>query len=341
MRVTIKKIAEVAGVSRGTVDRALNERPGVKKDVADRIKKIANGLGYKPNPAAKALADKRYVHRKMGILLISEGNPFFDEVRRGVDAALVMLEEFGMESTIRTMKGYSVETQLRLLDELAAEDVNGIVLTPVNAEEVVEKIKELKDRGIEVVTVNSDVLGSGRMAYVGCKIKKSGNVAAGLIGMMNCGKEERYAIIGSSVKNLAVKQRIQGIEDTLKQDYPWISVTDILETEDSDEIAYQKVSELLDRRDDLSGICFAGAGHEGGIEAILHKKRKLKIVAFDLTDAVRKFLKNDVVSAVVCQEPYKQGYDAVEIMGKYLIWNQRPEREMNLTEISIVTKYSV
>lgn len=341
MRITIKKIAEVSGVSRGTVDRALNERPGVKPEVAQRVKKIAKELGYRPNPAAKALADKRYVHKKIGILLNSEGNPFFDEVIKGVKAALSNLEEFGMESIMRTMKGYSVRTQLLLLEELAEENVNGIVMTPLNAEEIIEKIKELKCRGIEVVTVNSDVVDSGRMAYVGCKIKKSGSVAAGLIGMMNCGQEERYAVIGSSAKNLAVKRRIQGIADTLEKDYPWITITDILETEDSDEIAYQKVCRLLDRRRDLSGICFAGAGHEGGIEAILHKKRKIKIVAFDLTEAVKKYLKSDVVMAAVCQEPYKQGYDAVDIMGKYLIWNQKPEKELNLTEISIVTKYSI
>lgn len=341
MRVTIKKIAEVAGVSRGTVDRALNERSGVKPEVAERVKKIARDLGYKPNPAAKALADKRYVNKKMGILLNSEGNPFFDEVIKGVTAALSSLEEFGMESVMRTMKGYSVKTQLSLLEEFEKEQVNGIVMTPVNSQEIVDKIKELKSKGIEVVTVNSDVVDSGRMAYVGCKIQKSGSVAAGLIGMMNCGEEERYAIIGSSVKNLAVKRRIQGIVDTLAQDYSWITVTDILETEDSDEIAYQKVSELLDRRKDLSGICFAGAGHEGGIKAILDKKRKIKIVAFDLTDAIRKYLKSDVVTATICQEPYKQGYEAVDIMGKYLIWNQKPEKELNLTEISIVTKYSI
>ena len=51
MAVTLKQIAELAGVSRGTVDRALYNRGRVKPEVADRIRKIADDLGYQPNRA--------------------------------------------------------------------------------------------------------------------------------------------------------------------------------------------------------------------------------------------------------------------------------------------------
>ncbi len=341
MAVTIKKIAEVAGVSRGTVDRALNGRSGVKPEVKENILKIADELGYKPNYAAKALADKRYTRKKIGILINSEGNPFFEEVLRGVNASLASLEEFGLKSIIKTMRGYSVETQLEKLEELVVEGANGIVLTPINAPEIAARINELQERGIEVVNINSDVLESRRMAYVGCRIKKSGAVAAGLIGMMNCGKPEKYAIVGASHKNLAVARREQGIIETLEKDFPWIEITDILENEDSEEVSYKIVTETLQKRPDLDGICFAGAGSEGGIRAVLDLKKRLKIVAFDLTDTIRHYLEEGIVLATICQDPYKQGYDGVDIMGKYLIWNQRPETDKNLTDLTIMTKYSI
>lgn len=341
MAVTIKKIAEVAGVSRGTVDRALNGRAGVRPEVKENIKRIAEELGYKPNYAAKALADKRYTRKTIGILFNSEGNPFFDEVLKGAEAALAEMEEFGLKSIFRTLKGYSAEKQLACIDQLVEEGVNGIVLTPINVPEIAEKINLLQQKGIEVVTVNSDVLGASRMAYVGCRYKKSGAVAAGLIGLMSNKQPEKYAIIGSSRMNLAVERRQQGIVETLNKDFPWIEVTDVLNNEDSDEISYQVVAELLERQKDLDGICFAGAGNEGGIRAVLDQCRRLKIVTFDLTDTIRRYLEEDVVLASICQEPYKQGFDGVEIMGKYLIWNQRPELELNLTELSIITKYSI
>ena len=61
MPVTIKDIAKAANVSRGTVDRALNNRDGVNSDVAARIKALAEDMGYKPNTIAKALATRSIV----------------------------------------------------------------------------------------------------------------------------------------------------------------------------------------------------------------------------------------------------------------------------------------
>ena len=46
MAVTIRMIAEKAGVSRGTVDRALNNRPGVNAEVAAHVRRIAKELNY-------------------------------------------------------------------------------------------------------------------------------------------------------------------------------------------------------------------------------------------------------------------------------------------------------
>ena len=56
MAVTLQQIAEKAGVSRGTVDRALNNRGRIRPEVAEKIRKIAQEMGYRPNRAGKALA---------------------------------------------------------------------------------------------------------------------------------------------------------------------------------------------------------------------------------------------------------------------------------------------
>ncbi|MGC4020138.1 MAG: LacI family DNA-binding transcriptional regulator [Muricomes sp.] len=58
MSVTIKQIAELANVSRGTVDKVLNNRPGVKEDTRKKVLQIANGLNYKPNFIGKGVGPK-------------------------------------------------------------------------------------------------------------------------------------------------------------------------------------------------------------------------------------------------------------------------------------------
>nr|MCR4756140.1 LacI family DNA-binding transcriptional regulator [Lachnospiraceae bacterium] len=56
---TIKEIARLSGVSRGTVDRVLNNRDGVSEETAERVRTIAKQLGYKPNKAGVALAAQK------------------------------------------------------------------------------------------------------------------------------------------------------------------------------------------------------------------------------------------------------------------------------------------
>ena len=83
---TIKEIAELAGVSRGTVDRVLNNRGAVHPKTAEKILDIARALDYRPNKAGTALAAQKKKYR-IGVILFSRHNPFFDEVMEEIGRA--------------------------------------------------------------------------------------------------------------------------------------------------------------------------------------------------------------------------------------------------------------
>ena len=58
-KVTLDDVARVSGVSRSAASRALNDRPGVRSDVRERVHRIADDLGFRPNRAARNLASGR------------------------------------------------------------------------------------------------------------------------------------------------------------------------------------------------------------------------------------------------------------------------------------------
>ena len=74
MAVTVKQIAELANVSRGTVDRVLNNRSGVSEATRQKVLKIAKELHYEPNFLAKALVSKKE-SLKIGVILTPDYNP--------------------------------------------------------------------------------------------------------------------------------------------------------------------------------------------------------------------------------------------------------------------------
>lgn len=76
MGLTQKQIAELAGVSVGTVDRALHNRGRVDPKVAERIRQIAKELDYRPNTVAKGLSIRKRNLKISVIFHIQSHNAF-------------------------------------------------------------------------------------------------------------------------------------------------------------------------------------------------------------------------------------------------------------------------
>lgn len=59
MTITLKQIADLAGVSRSTVSRVINNHASVDPRTRERVQKIIREYGYEPNPVARSLAFQR------------------------------------------------------------------------------------------------------------------------------------------------------------------------------------------------------------------------------------------------------------------------------------------
>ena len=124
MSVTIRQIAEAAKVSRGTVDKVLNNRPGVSVEVREQILQLANELGYKPNAAGKSLAFQKKPLR-IGFLLPTAHDPFYLDVQAGIARAADELAGFGVEVVCRTMEHITVADQLACIRAMAQSSLAG------------------------------------------------------------------------------------------------------------------------------------------------------------------------------------------------------------------------
>ena len=121
-RITIEDVAELAGVSRQTVSRAINDKGEISQQTKERVMMAVEQLGYRPNRLAQGMVTQRTY--TIGLIISNITNPFFPEVTRGVqDAAQA--------------KGYNVflcntddtaDIEIQELHSLAAQGVDGIIL---------------------------------------------------------------------------------------------------------------------------------------------------------------------------------------------------------------------
>ena len=178
--MTIKEIAAMCGVSRGTVDRVLNHRGRVKPETEQAVRAALEQAGYTKNIAGRALTVRRLAPR-IGVVLCCLGNPFFDEVLKGISQAEEELQDWGVRVELRLLRGYDAAAQLQAMEEL--KDCAALILQPINAEAVRAKIAALADAGVPVITINADLAGSRRAVYVGADYYRGGLTAGGMVNL--------------------------------------------------------------------------------------------------------------------------------------------------------------
>ena len=146
-RPTIADVAEAAGVSKTTVSFAFNQPTRLAPDTALRIRTLADELGYRPNPVARMLTQRRT--RTIGVLTpqalaVTFENPFFSTFSAGVAGAA-------------EAAGYALHFISPLNGSLAGAvnraTVDGVVVVGLSANH--PEVEEIRRAGLPMVLVDS------------------------------------------------------------------------------------------------------------------------------------------------------------------------------------------
>lgn len=319
MSVTIKQIADLCGVSRGTVDRVLNKRGKVHPRTQELIEKTIEQLGYTPNIAGKALAVRKRP-LTLGVLLSSEGNPFFDDVIRGIHQAQRELKDFGVRVKLRKLKGYVPGEQLQQIESLKAEGMDALILHPIFDPAIKRAIDDLNRQGVVTLTVNTDIPGSRRLCYIGIDYEKSGAMAAGMVSLIMRGKAN-LGIVKGADNILGHRQRLEGFLRRLADGSEGIRVLAYASARDDDTVAFASTKEMLEQNPGMDALYVVGAGMAGVCRALicLNLHTRVAVVGFDSVPDTVEMMKRGIVRAVICQHPFTQGYRAVRAAYDYLV----------------------
>lgn len=341
MAVTLKQIAEMAGVSIGTVHRALNNRDRISPDVAERIRKIAEALDYKPNTVAKALSI-RNKNLTIGVIIHVEKNAFYSDVIAGINVAAEEIKDFGISIVIRHGSKFDYKAQLRLIDEMLADGINALAIIPINHPEVAEKLDKLHNTGFPVVFLSAFIKDVGRLAYVGGNYKKTGVIAASLFNLVSKGSANILAI-SPSFQMLGHRVRIEGFQQHIDQYYPHLHLQEIIEMDNDHFKNYQLVKEALERHHDVDYVfCGSSSSIIKAIEEFTDRYGStLKIISFDSSDSIQRGLESGLVLATITQNPREQGYRAIIILFNYLTKGELPTKQNYYMEEQILLKESM
>lgn len=355
MAVTIQDIADAAGVSRGTVDRALNNRGRINPEVAEQVQRLAREMGYVPR---RKQIDKEKRHIKIGVVTQLAKASFMIQVKKGIEDARKELADRDVELILEECITVDENEQRGAIDRLVAQGVSGIAIMPVDCNTIRERINSLAgEADIPVVTFNSDIVGTKRSCFVGLDNQKSGRTAAGLMGVMTGGRGKVLVItgyFGNSVNSM----RVDGFVEEMKTSFPEMELVGVQSSFDEAAEVERIITNTLEVYPDLAGLVVVSGG-QAGIRNAFDKlstqnhpdqnhpaqnhpaKKRPFVIIYDLTPKNVKELKDNVADFLIDQNGYAQGYRSLFLLSDIIQKGQTPAMEFLYTDIMIKTKYNV
>ncbi|MBX4921598.1 LacI family DNA-binding transcriptional regulator [Rhizobium bangladeshense] len=313
MRPTVHDIAAAAGVSLATVDRVLNQRPGVRHVTREKVETAIRQLGYVRDVAAANLAKGRTY--PLVFILPASDNSFMHGLNAEIRQAI--LRSPAERTDIRTIEvpAFDPAALVAVLEGLSREKPCGIAMVATDAPEVRAVVDRLVRASFPIVTLVSDLTGSLRHHYAGVENIAAGRTAARLLGRFLGPRKGKIAVLAGSMLVRDHRERLEGFTSVMAEEFPDLAILPVLEGRDDPEIAHMLVAEALGNAD-IIGVYSLGAGNRGLIRALKEKAvdRTLTVIAHELTAHTRAALIDNTIDAILNQDAGHEVRSAIRVL---------------------------
>lgn len=203
MTVSIRDVAQRAGVSVGTVSNVLNHSEKVAPSSVERVQAAIDELGYVRNDAARQLRAGR--SSTVGLVVLDVRNPFFTDIARGAEDAAT---QAGL-SVILGNSDENVKREATYLDLFEEQRVRGVLISPYR--DITARLARMRQRGIPVVLVDRRS-SDGQFSSVSVDDVAGGRIA--VEHLLATGRR-RIAFAGGALDIRQIADRLEGAQSVL------------------------------------------------------------------------------------------------------------------------------
>jgi len=268
--ISIREVAQLAGVSASTVSRVMNGTAKVDPEKRERVLRVIEETGFVPNEVARTLFRKSA--KTIGVIVPSIRNPYFTELAAHIDALSL---QCGFRPFLCNT-GYDPEKEKAAVQMLVSMNADAIIIASCS-----EQVRELINNcPVPVVALDAMLYGADVEACIYCDYYWGGRMAAE--HLLDCGCKNIVCIQGPQYRYSA-RARYQGYRDVCRE-------RGLLErTVECDYDFDQGIAmteELLKRFPDVDGIIACNDIVAISTYKVLHKRNisvpdKIQLIGFD------------------------------------------------------------
>ena len=258
----------------------------------------------------------------------SVGHPYWEGVREGMEGAAAAAN---VKALFHGPPEASIEEQLKIIEDLITQGYDGIGISPNDPSAVKEVIRRAMDKGIAVVTFDSDSPDSNRLLYIGTDNREAGRLGGRrMIEILGAGpkaeaggKELLVQIVGGQPGAWNLNERIEGFKEAVSGTN--ITLCDILYNEENPDTSLQVAENAINAQPKLRGFfssnVFGGPGAalaiKGAVQRGKIKAGQIRVVAFDTTDDILNYIEEGVIDCTLAQQTRNMGKLSIERLIEY------------------------
>ena len=247
-------------------------------------------------------------------------------MRAGAEAAG---QKFGVEVL---WNGPPLETeydrQMQIVDSMIAQHVDGLAVAAAERKALNRSLDRAAEMGIPVTVFDSGVDSTNYMTFIATDNYEAGRMGARELAKLVGGKG-KVAMLMHTPGSASTMDRERGFDDVMKNEFPAIQVVARQFGMSDRSKAMGAAENILTAHPDLNGI-FASSEPSSIGAALALKSRglsgKVKFVSFDSSDTLIEDLKGGTIDAMVVQDPFKMGFEAVKTLVDKLNGATPPKR---------------
>lgn len=340
-KITIKDIAEIAGVSVGTVDRVLHNRANVSQSAREKVEKVLKNMNYHPNVYASALAyNKSYTFYLL--MPIHESEAYWEEIEQGAQKAIETRRDFHIDVKIMYYERFNNDSFIEQYKKCIEQNPDGVIIVPVELDVTKVFTDSLHDKQIPFILLDSYMPDLKPLSFWGQDSFCSGYFAAKML--MLIASEEKQIMLLKQVKNGQVTSKQQrnrevGFRHYMKDHYPNIEIVELQIPFKSTKRKYDIIlKEFFDAHPQIHHcITLNSKAHIVGEYLLRNNIRNVQIMGYDMVAKNAKCLKEGSISFLIAQHGYQQGFSCVDTLFKAVVLKEKVQ-PVNYMPIELLTK---
>jgi LacI family transcriptional regulator len=343
-KTRIKDIAERAGVSVGTVDRVLHNRPNVSKKALEKVQKALDEMDYKPNMYASALAyNKEYTF--YCIIPKHESEAYWEEIEEGSLAACEHRRDFGISVKMMYYNRFSADTFTRVTNDCLKQEPDGVIVVPSRLDVTRRFTDQLHEMGVPFILLDSYMPDLKPLSFFGQDSFASGYFAARML-MLVAPKEKEIMLMKQMRNgNVASKQqenRETGFRHYMHDHFPEVTISEVNLSLDDKREQYDPILEEFFKEHPHVHHCitFNSKAHLVGDFLLRSNRRNIQIMGYDMVPKNAECVRQGSISFLIAQHAYMQGYACIETLFDAIVLKKVVE-PVNYMPIELLTKENI